>query len=58
MIAKQIKNKNKNSKYAAATLHNKVYRTITRHLCQPAKKLITIMYKFYRMSCKWCANWR
>ena len=28
----QIKNKDKNSKHAATTLHNKVYRTITRHL--------------------------
>lgn len=32
MIAKQTINKKKNSKRAATTLHNKVYRTITRHL--------------------------
>jgi len=30
MIVKQIKKKQKNSKHAATTLHNKVYRT--RHL--------------------------
>jgi len=35
MIAKQIKKKKERSKRAARTLHNKVYRTITRHFCQP-----------------------
>jgi len=33
MIAKRIQKKN--SKYTATTLHNKVYRTITRHFWQP-----------------------
>jgi len=32
MIAKQIKKKKKNSKYAATTLLNEVYRTIMSHL--------------------------
>jgi len=33
VIEKQIKKKH--SKHAAATLNNKVYRAVTRHLCQP-----------------------